>query len=180
MSGEVGASLQIRVFLVILLGDKMKVEYINPFIESLHNLFDTMLGCPVDRGNPNLTRKDGNPRDITALIGLSGNVKGTVALAFPALTALAMVSKLLGMEIKTVDETVTDGLGEIVNMVAGGAKAKLSELEEPPIDLSLPTIVRGSSYTVNYPSGSTWLELPFKSDLGEFNLRVTLEIKKRN
>ena len=158
----------------------MKVEYVNPFLESLHNLFDTMLGCPVERGEPGITKSNGNPREITALIGLSGNVKGTVALAFPNNTALAMVSRLMGMEIKTIDETIIDGLGEIVNIVAGGAKAKLSELESPPIDLSLPTVVRGSSYTVSYPSGSTWLELPFSSELGKFDLRVTLEIKQKH
>lgn len=152
----------------------MKAEYINPFIDSVHNLFETMLAASVSRGTPDVTDGNGNPRDITALIGLSGTVKGTVALAFPVKTALNLVSRLLGMNIDTVDDTVTDGLGELVNMVAGGAKAKFSELKGPPINLSLPTIVRGSSYTVNYPTGSMWLELPFESDLGVFYLRVTL------
>jgi len=157
----------------------MKAEYINPFIESVYNLFEMMLGCSVERGEPGLSKGDANPRDITALIGLSGTVKGTVALGFPVETALKMVSRLLGMEIKTVDETIIDGVGELVNIVAGGAKAKFSEFHGPPINLSIPTIVRGSNYTVNYPSGSTWLEIPFESDLGDFNLRVTLVFNKQ-
>ena len=158
----------------------MKAEYINPFIESVCNLYNTMLDANVSRGKPDVTDGNGNPRDITALIGLSGTVKGTVALAFPVKTALNLVSRLLGMEIHAVDETVTDGLGELVNMVAGGAKAKFSELEGPPINLSLPTIVRGSNYIVNYPTGSMWLELPFESDLGNFYLRVTLVFENRS
>ncbi|MFP4458839.1 MAG: chemotaxis protein CheX [Candidatus Zixiibacteriota bacterium] len=156
----------------------MNAEYINPFIESVFNVFDTMLGAEVNRGKPDVTDGNGNPRDLTALIGLSGTVKGTVALAFPVKTALNIVSRLLGMDIDTVDDTITDGLGEIVNMVAGGAKAKFSELKGPPINLSLPTIVRGSSYVVDYPTGSMWLELPFESEIGNFYLRVTLYFEK--
>lgn len=157
----------------------MKAEYINPFIESVFNIFSTMLDAEVSRGKPDVSNGNGNPRDLTALIGLSGTVKGTVALAFPVKTALNIVSRLLGMEINAVDETIIDGLGEIVNMVAGGAKATFSEMEGPPINLSLPTIVRGSSYTVDYPSGSVWLELPFESELGDFNLRVTLYFDRK-
>jgi chemotaxis protein CheX len=139
-----------------------------------------MLGCAVERGDPGVSNGDQNPRDVTALIGLSGTIRGTVALAFPVNTALSMVSMLLGMDIKVVDDTVTDGLGELVNIVAGGAKAKFSEMQGPPIDLSLPTIVRGTNYTVKYPSGVTWLEIPFKSDLGDFFLRVTLQVKSKS
>ena len=155
----------------------MKVEYINPFIESIYGLFERMLESKVERGNPGISNGNGNPRDITALIGLSGTVKGTIALAFPVDTALNMVSRLLGIEIKHVDETVTDGIGELVNIVAGNAKTKLSTMKATSINLSLPTIVRGSDYTVDYPSDCVWLELPFHSDIGNFNLRVTLMIE---
>jgi CheY-specific phosphatase CheX len=62
-----------------------------------------------------------------------------------------------------------------VNIVAGSAKAKLNAGNDHPLDLSLPTVVHGENYNVQYPSKSVWLEVPFKSDLGEFNLRVTFE-----
>ena len=152
----------------------MKVEYINPFIESVFNLFSTMLDAKVSRGKPDITSGDTNPRDLTALIGLSGTVKGTVALTFPTKTALNIVGRLLGMDITIVDDTIIDGLGELVNIITGSAKAQLSDLNCPPINLSLPTIVRGTNYAVSYPSGSTWIELPFESELGDFNLRITL------
>jgi hypothetical protein len=41
--------------------------------------------------------------------------------------------------------------------------------------LSLPTVVRGTNYKVDYPTRTAWLEVPFKSDLGSFSLRVTFE-----
>jgi len=156
----------------------MKVEYINPFIESTYDLFATMLNSKAVRGNVGLVKNTENPRDIMALIGLSGMARGMVALAFPVATALNMVNRLLGTEIRTVDDTVSDAIAEMVNIVAGGAKAKLNTGSEKPIDLSLPTVVRGKHFNVDYPTGSMWLEVPFDSDLGSFTLRVTFEMGK--
>jgi len=154
----------------------MKVEYINPFIESTYDLFSTMLGCKAIRGDVGVAAPSANPREIMALIGLSGMARGMVALAFPVDTALNMVNQLLSTELRVVDDTVSDAIAEMVNIVAGGAKSKLSGDDRPPIDLSLPTVVRGNSYNVDYPSGSVWLEVPFNSDLGSFTLRVTFEM----
>ena len=157
---------------------QMKIEHINPFIESVYDLFETMLGAEVERGELGVTGGASNPRDILALIGLSGDVRGTVAVALPTNTALALVSQILGTDVRVVDETVSDGVAEIVNIIAGGAKAKLTQENAKPIDLSLPTVVRGNNYKVEHPIGSVWLEVPFKSSLGDFSLRVTFESKK--
>lgn len=153
----------------------MNVKYINPFIESVGELFTTMLGCQAKRGEVGVARLEGNPRDLTALIGLSGPARGMVALSFPIPTALKIVSKLMGKETRIVDETATDVVAECVNIVTGSAKAKLNALAGgEPIDLSLPTVIRGSQYTIEYPSKSVWLEVPFSSELGPFSMRVTL------
>lgn len=101
-----------------------------------------------------------------------------VALSFPTQTALAMVGRMLGTELHIVDETVYDGLAELVNMVAGSSKAKFASFVSTPIELSLPTVIRGSDFSVNHPSKATWLDVPFTSDLGTFNLRVTFELNR--
>ena len=151
----------------------MKVEYINPFIESVYDLFSTMLSSKATRGDVGVFRQGPNPRDIMALIGLSGHARGMVALSFPSATAINMVNRLLDMDTKVIDDTVSDGIAELVNIVAGAAKAKFPADDGSPIDLSLPTVVRGNSYNVDYPSGTVWLEVPFDSDIGSFSLRVT-------
>lgn len=156
----------------------MKAEYINPFIDSVYQLFDTMLGCEVRRGQLAVADKV-NPTNITAIIGLTGSAQGAVALTFPVKTALSMVQKLLGMDIKVVDETVIDGMAEMVNIVAGGAKSRFSEMAGEPIDLSLPTVIRGDGFKVEHPSGVRWIEVPFDSDLGPFNMRVTFAVKSK-
>jgi len=153
----------------------MNVAYINPFIESVGELFTTMLGCSARRGAVAVDRGRSAAQDVTALIGLSGPVRGTVALAFPAGTARAMVARMTGQEAGAVEESLSDGLAELVNIVAGGAKARLNGGAGPLIDLSLPTVVRGEKYDIERISHSVWLEVPFASELGPFTLRVTLQ-----
>jgi len=161
----------------------VKVEYINPFIESTYELFKTMLSSSIRRGNVGLAQSDSaGPRDIVALIGLSGPAQGMVALAFPVATALGIANRLLGTELRVMDDTVSDAIAETVNIVAGGAKARFKIEDGPPIELSLPTVVRGNSFSLDYPIKTTWIEVGFESDLGSFAMRVTMKIdaKKGN
>ena len=153
----------------------MQARHINPFIEAVYELFQTMLKSKVERGQIGVTDGGARPSDIMAIIGISGPTRGTVSLGLPTPTALAVVGRILGMQVDQIDDTVSDGVAEVVNMIAGSAKAKLNSGNEHPLDLSLPTVVRGERYNVQYPSKSVWLEVPFKSELGDFNLRVTFE-----
>jgi chemotaxis protein CheX len=157
-------------------GEKgMNLEHINCFVESVDTLFTRMLNAKVVRGKPGISKSDpANPRELTSFIGLSGPLRGTVALSFPTNTALAIVNRFLGSELRVIDCTVTDGIAEIVNMVAGSAKAQLMTDAAQPITLSLPAVVRGNSYDVEYPSNTVWLDVPFSSELGSFSMRVTL------
>ena len=153
----------------------MQAQHINPFIEAVYELFQTMLQGKVERGPIGVIAGDTRPNDIMAIIGISGPTRGTVSLGFPEPTALAIVGRILNLPVDQVDDSVADGVAEVVNIVAGSAKAKLNAGNSTPLDLSLPTVVRGDNYNVQYPSKSVWLEVPFTSDLGDFNLRVTFE-----
>lgn len=153
----------------------MHARHINPFIEAVYEFFKIMLQGKVERGPIGVASGDARPSDILAVIGISGPTRGTMSLGFPTPTALAIVGRILSMPPERVGDTVSEGVAEVVNIVAGSAKAKLNAGNENPIDLSLPTVVRGENYNVQYPSKSVWIEVPFRSDLGEINLRVTFE-----
>jgi chemotaxis protein CheX len=108
---------------------------------------------------------------LTSLVGLSGQVSGVVALRFPPETALSLAGRMLGTELPKVNEEVVDAISELVNMVAGSAKAKFDH--DPPLELGLPTVVEGAGYKLKYPSKSVWLEVAFTSDAGAFSMEVT-------
>lgn len=153
----------------------MKAELVNPFIESIQDIFSTMLSSEAKRGPVGLSDSNSGKGDLVALIGISGRATGTCALSLPATTALNMIGQLMGSEYDSINDEVTDGVAEMVNMLAGGAKAKMNSNGEKPMELSLPTVVSGENYKVKYPTKTIWLEVPFDSSLGPFIVRITFE-----
>lgn len=85
--------------------------------------------------------------DISAVIGLSGTVRGTCALSMPEKLARDLVRRMLGLgEDSPVSDTDTrDGIGELVNMTAGRAKALLHH-SPYKFDITLPTIITGAGH----------------------------------
>ncbi|MFP6597503.1 MAG: chemotaxis protein CheX [Candidatus Hydrogenedentota bacterium] len=108
-------------------------------------------------------------------MGISGRATGNVALSLPSQTALAIVGQLMSETYTSITDDVIDGIAEMVNMLAGSAKAKMNVDRETPMDLSLPTVVSGDNYKVKYPTKTIWIEVPFECDLGPFIIRISIE-----
>jgi len=149
----------------------MRAEYINPFISSLGNAFRTMLDCDVERGQLML-KDDCSPKhEVSGVIGLSGNAVGTVVLSLSAEVAIKSASVMLMYEASEIDADVVDAVGELTNMVAGGAKAKLDEYD---LSVSLPSVITGTGHEVRFPSNVTPICVPFTTTWGEMCLEVGL------
>jgi chemotaxis protein CheX len=153
----------------------MDLDSVNPFVESDYSLFSTMLGVRVVRTGLTMSAKLKRPQEVMGLIGFSGMMRGTVALAMPHATSMAMVQCLLGTETLPDSETISDGVAEMVNIVAGQAKAKLSLKVNQTLELSLPVVLHGDSYEVFSPSEAVWLEIPFESELGPITVRLNFQ-----
>jgi chemotaxis protein CheX len=149
----------------------MDVGYVNPFIVSTIETFKIMLHTEVKPGQPIAQRDDNLTNDISGIIGLSGSAQGAISLSFPKTVALKAVSAFVGYEIKIVGLEVTDGIGEIVNIIAGNAKRNMTQLK---IAISLPNVVIGKSHTLSAPSGSANIVVPFSSALGDFSMKISL------
>jgi len=153
-------------------GVDVDVKYINPFLESIDNVFAMMLDLQPHRKDIQVS--DGNTGGdaaLTSLVGISGKLNGVVVMRFPTETALGLAGRMLDAAPSEIDHSVIDAISEIVNMVAGSAKSKFNS--DPPLELGLPTVVEGREYKVRYPTKSVWLEVPFDSDAGEFSVEVT-------
>ncbi len=149
----------------------MRAEWINPFIASLGNAFQTMLSCPVQRGAVALKNGHTPKYEISGVIGLSGKAVGTVVLSLSRSVALKAASTMLLYEAETIDADVVDAVGELTNMVAGSAKAQLEEYE---LMVSLPNVITGKDHEVRFPSNVTPLSVPFDTPWGPLVLEVGL------
>ncbi len=150
----------------------MKIEYINPFIEATEETFDTMCGVKVERDGKLEARQAGlSPTyDLVCSIGLSGAVKGAVLMTMDIQVGRKAVKSFLGESLIT-DNDLTDGFGEILNIISGAAAAKLGK-----VTLSLPTVIIGKDQKVHSLQLSPWLIIPMKfPEWGKFNIEVAME-----
>ena len=96
--------------------------------------------------------------DVTAMVGLAGQLCGVLSVRCSGKAAALMTSKMLGVALDKVGPEVSDALGEVCNMVAGNFKNKIAGLAEGCM-LSPPTVVTGSDYSVHPSEDSTGLEV---------------------
>lgn len=149
----------------------MQVELINPFLQSTCDVFRTMLGCELVRGAPGLKQTSTPKFEVSGMIGFSGSHHGMVVVSLSRDAAIAIAEKMLGQRPESIDEDVIDAVGEVTNMIAGGAKTRL---EQHRLSISLPTVICGKHHAISFPSNSTPLSLPFDSDLGPICIDIGL------
>lgn len=148
----------------------IKAEHINPFLRSTKETFLSMVKVDARAGKIALKLDDKFYADVSGIIGLSGGAKGSVALSFPRITALKVVTAFGGVKVMSLDETVVDAIGELANIIAGAAKRDLARYR---INISLPTVVVGTHHELGGPSDIRPMVVPFESPLGPFNLIVS-------
>jgi chemotaxis protein CheX len=149
----------------------IKVEFVNPFLDATSAVFKTMLGTELKRGALYLRQGMTLSHEISGIIGLSGKAKGTVLIGMNTDFAISVTEKLLGDKPDGLTPDVIDAVGELANMIAGGAKTRLEELN---MSISLPSVIAGKNHTVSFPSGAVPIGIPFESDLGAFSVEVSL------
>ena len=92
-------------------------------------------------------------------------------LSFSRETAIAVVSKMAQAKYTALGAEVIDGVGELVNIIAGNAKQGLTEFR---IEISLPGVVTGQSYQIHWPEAIPVVAIPFESELGKLSVNVSL------
>lgn len=155
----------------------MDVRYINAFIDSISNTFETMCGLKVSFGKPAIQTDPYEQTDVSAIIGFSGDAAGSVALCFHFDSASKIATIFAGAEITPEHEDFGDALGELANMVAGGAKAKLEGLS---VNISLPNVVIGQCQRLLASKSTPRIQLPCSTDSGSFRVEVGMEVSKKH
>mgnify|MGYP006292620577 CR=1 FL=1 len=149
----------------------MDSSFVMPFIKSVQNVFETMLQLQVTIGQPAI-KGDGQPCfDVSGIIGMSGDMEGNVVLSFPTATAERAVSLFTGVEMEKAHDDFADAVGELVNMVTGGAKA---QFQGKQVDISCPSVVIGSDHVVFNSKDAVCLSIPCSCDVGDFAVEVSV------
>jgi chemotaxis protein CheX len=153
-------------------------SYVEPFVEVTVNTFKEFCGLDASPRHPHFLDPDKSMDwDISAVIGLSGAVKGAVIVSMKAELAIKLTDILAGEGHTEIDADVVDAIGEINNIIAGNIKPKVPNGDK--IVISIPTIIKGKEHTIAWPSKQTRiLCIPHKvyeDDI--FHLMVAIELE---
>ncbi len=158
----------------------LKEDLIGDIVEATSDVLSTMASFEVKAKE--FVQRKGTPEclditacmDITGILGFSGGRKGSVLITFTEAIALKVVGGMLGVKLSKIDADVRDGVGEIVNMIAGGAKTRLQR-KGVFFDLSIPNTIIGQNHQITAPASAVRTRIDFESCAGDFFMEVHLK-----
>ena len=103
----------------------MDVNLINPFIEATLHVLSSMAFTEATAGKPFLKNDNIASGDVTGVVGLIGEARGTISVSFTEECILSIVGNMFGEDITHINDEVKDAVGEILNIVSGQARQKL-------------------------------------------------------
>jgi chemotaxis protein CheX len=119
--------------------------------------------CPPSLREENLSVKP----QVVGTVGFLGDINGLIYLYFEDSFAKACTGHMLGMSPAEVteagDEVINDAIGEITNMTVGSFKNGLSD-QGYPCKLTIPSILRGSNFSIEPISDSLRFIYAFDTD----------------
>ncbi|CAM4461447.1 chemotaxis protein CheX [Vibrio astriarenae] len=153
----------------------MRAEFVNPFLASLINVLKTMASLELKPLKPRVKKDEIARGDVSGLIGMVGDqTRGSMSITFDEKLALEIMEKMLGERPHGVNEEVTDMVGEITNMVTGGAKRILSD-NGFDFDMATPVVVSGKGHTIRHKCDGSIIIMPFTSEWGNAFIEICFE-----
>ena len=151
----------------------MRVEFVNPFIDAAREVLESELGQDAARGKISLNKSAYTTDDITALVGVTGEVTGMVLYSLSDATARGIVAHIMGQEFPEFDELAQSGIGELGNVITGRAAILLAEAGFRS-NISPPTLIIGRGTMVSTLDLNR-LVVPLETPYGALEIQVVLK-----
>ncbi|HOS56301.1 MAG TPA: chemotaxis protein CheX [Spirochaetota bacterium] len=151
----------------------MRVEYINPFVDSAMQILSSTVSKDLKRRDislkPSLTPMMG----VVIIVGLAGQVSGRLIIDTDKDTALKIASAMNQEELKEFDEMTYATLTELANMITGKAVTKLHELGFQ-FDLTPPALFTGDNIQIS-DNKIEFLVVPIEMPQGRVEIIVGIK-----
>jgi chemotaxis protein CheX len=150
------------------------VNFINPFLTGTITALKIQAGINATPGKIFKQEDKSAPfsGDISGVIGLvSEAFNGSVVISFPEKTFLNIISKMLGETYTEITKDISDGAGELTNIIFGQAKVILNE-KGYALKTAIPSVITGKNHKVMSLSSGPRVIVPFTSDAGDFCVEI--------
>lgn len=150
----------------------MDVKYINPFINSTIHVLNTVARTEVIAGKPYLKKDKFARGDVSAIIGLTGDVGGTISVSFTEKCILSIVAAMFGEKVDSLNDEIGDAVGEISNMISGQARQVLEGMDMN-LQAAIPSVIMGKDHQITHITQHPVIAIPFETKSGPFTLEVS-------
>lgn len=144
-----------------------------PFIDAVYQVLPQFGFSNVKRGNLRLNDRLAVTMQVTALIGLSKDVRGNVAYCMTEATAKNIASQMMGMPVEVFDEMARSAIAELSNILTSSAAVSYEQNMNLFVDISPPALIYGDNVTVIGQVRTLTIE--FFTDVGLIEVNVGLE-----
>lgn len=128
----------------------MNADYINPFLIASTKILKDMCFIDAKIGKPSVKPTEFNHDTLVIIIGVTGEMRGQVMIAFQNDIACDIASKMTMMNITQLDELSTSAICELGNMIMGNT-ATVFSTKGIGIDITPPTLCSGQmSFSSNF------------------------------
>ena len=152
----------------------MDVTLINPFLQGTIEVLKKMAFVEPRPGKVYLKNTALAHGDVSAIIGITGDMVGSLAISFGEICICHLVGSMLGESFTEANQEVFDGVGEITNMISGVARTYM-EKEGMRVYAAIPAVVYGKNHTINHILKSPSIVIPFDTDHGSFVVDVCIK-----
>ena len=151
----------------------MKAEVINPFLSAAREILEMETGLSGVRGELSLASSKWTTQEITVIINIIGDVKGTFLIGMSIESANKLVGIILGDKISSFSNMVISGIAEMTNIIAGRALAKLEKIGQTS-DITPPMLIYGQKASISTLDRKR-IQIPLNTDIGLIELSIALE-----
>jgi len=153
----------------------MDAKYINPFLSAVENVLGQFGVQGIKKGAIKVKEIMTIDKEITAFVGIVGDLRGNVAYSFNSDTAMKLVSSMMGgMPVNQIDDMARSAVSELSNMFLGNAINAFGT-SCGNLDITPPSVVMGEDIFFILGSTTT-LMINIETDAGTIEINIGLEV----
>jgi chemotaxis protein CheX len=105
----------------------MKMELIQPFINSADAILAQMLSCTTAIGDVSMDQETYRRKGTASLVAIRGDIEGRVIVDLDPATAVKVAAQLAGGPVEESEQLVRETVNELANMMIGNAVTLLND-----------------------------------------------------
>ena len=153
----------------------MRLDYLDPIIESAKKVLSDYTGAPVERGSMQLRGDSSSSKEVGAVVGMAGEVEGRIMLEMSRDTAIGMAGAMNKERFTDLSPFALDTLMELTNVLVAKAVSELND-RGFTFRLTPPLIFTGNNMKFFGNLNIESLIIPLCTSVGELDLNIALRM----